>query len=547
MKVFTFCLYGTDRNYYDGLLENIQSIKQHYPEYEIFVYKGNCPEDWKLDNLDINIIYTKRDGAINMLYRYLPLRFAETGFVRDTDSRITERDRWCIDSFLSSNYTYHIIRDHVWHKSKIMGGLFGWKRPTDIELDLSVEQGYGYDEAVIANQLYPKIINETLVHTNVYALHKEHSQRIHIPRKDAWDFIGNVIWNGTPRFTYTLDVISQIDILRGQDQFEIIKYLTDDYNPISVPYNQRTLFFDTCFIANYYLNDIQKAQYWLSQFEFAEITPHVYSNGQFLLSKLGKRIVGTCDIDYKGNDDDVVIYYGNYPDWHRALPCSNRIYRHISRFYETKHDILDYHPSWENVDIIYILNLEERVDRYYDSLLALAAVKAPLDRIYHYRAKKDEKPAYMGATQNHVDVIQHFKESGKNTCLVLEDDFVFTDDKQRVWNSLSELWKSDVEYDICFLSLSKHGERQPYNDLLSITKQSCTTSSGYFLRKETVNGVYEVVNEGLRLMGETGDQHSYCIDRYWCKLPKLFFFKNKLGFQRPSYSNLLRSVSAHLD
>lgn len=545
MKIFSFCLYGTDRNYYDGLLENIQIVKQFYPNYEIFVYKGICPEDWKLK--DVNVIYTQRSGAINMLYRYLPLGFAEAGFVRDADSRITERDRWCIDEFLKSQYKYHIIRDHVWHKSRIMGGIFGWKSPIDIQFDFSQERDYGYDEAVLGDILYPKIVSQSLVHTNVFAFNGEHSERIHIPRKDVYDFIGNVIWNGSSRFTYTLDVISQINELRGQDQFEIIACLTDNYDPLSVSYNQRAVFYDTCYIANYYLNRLEKAQYWLSQFEFAEITPHIYANAGFLLPKLSKRIVATCDVEYKGDDDDVVIYYGNYPDWHRALPCSNRIYRHISKFFETKHDVVDYHPVWEAVDMIYILNLEERVDRFYDTLLSLAAIRAPLDRVFHYKAKKDDTPAYVGATKNHVDVIKHFKESGKANCLILEDDFVFTDDHSRVWNTLDQFWKLDLDYTICFLSLSKHGERRPYNEIVSITKQPCTTSSGYLLRKETVGNVYDTVNEGLRLMSETGDHHMYCIDRYWCKLTNLFFFKTKLGFQRPSYSNLLRSVSAHLD
>jgi hypothetical protein len=428
-----------------------------------------------------------------------------------------------------------------------MGGIFGWKQPMNIELDLSQEQGYGHDEDVLANILYPQILPNTLVHTNVSAFHGEYSERIHIPRKDAYDFVGNVMWNGNPRFTYSMDLVSRINELRGQDQFEVIAYLTNDYDPMAVPYNQRTVFYDTCYIANYYLNNIEKAQYWLRQFEFAEITSHVYNNANFLLTKLGKRIVATCDTEYKANDDDVVIYYGNYPDWHRALPGSNRIYRHIGKLNETQHDIIDYHPSWEPVDKIYILNLEERVDRFYDTLLALAAVKAPVHRIFHYKAKKDDTPAYVGATKNHADVIKDFKESGKNTCLILEDDFVFTDDRERIWNTLAQFWGSSIDYNICFLSLSKCGERQPYNDIVSITRQACTTSSGYFLKKDTVEEVSAVVDEGLRLMTETGDHHTFCIDRYWCKLPKLYFFKTKLGFQRPSYSNLLRSVSAHLD
>jgi oligopeptidase B len=61
---------------------------------------------------------------------------------------------------------------------------------------------------------------------------------------------------------------------------------------------------------------------------------------------------------------------------------SYRIYRHISRFFEVTHDTVLYHPSWEPVERIYILNLEERVDRYYDTLLALARLQAQIKGLY---------------------------------------------------------------------------------------------------------------------------------------------------------------------
>ncbi len=543
MKVFSFCLYGTDRNYYEGLLENIQIIQQYYPDYEIFVYRGICPSEWTLRG--INVIYTSREGPINMLYRYLPLTFADSGFVRDTDSRITERDRWCMDAFLKSSRVYHIIRDHVWHRSKIMGGMFGWKCSMNLPFRIHDETSYGMDEALLSQELYPLIVSQTLVHTNMFAYIGEHSERIEIPQKDAYDFVGNVIWDAQPKFTYDYDLVAQVDALRGQDQFALICFLTDMCDPQSISYSRRTPFYDTCYIANFYMNRIEKAQYWLAQFEFAEITCHVYQNAQYLLRKMG-RLVATCNPDYVGHPGDVVIHYGNYPDWHKALPCSTHIYRHISKFFDTQHDFVDYHPVWSHVDIVYILNLEERVDRFYEVLHTLGSLGVPLDRVYHYKASKDV-PSYVGATKNHVDVIRHFRDSGKDTCLVLEDDFVFADDRGRIYSTLERFWTTPLDYNICFLALSKYGERRPYNDLVSETRQTCTTSSAYFLRKETVETVLNTVDEGLRLMTETGDYHTYCIDRYWCKLPNLYSFKTKLGFQRPGYSNLTGKVVANLD
>ena len=42
----------------------------------------------------------------------------------------------------------------------------------------------------------------------------------------------------------------------------------------------------------------------------------------------------------------------------------------------------------------------------------------------------------------------------------------------------------------------------------------------------------------------------YCIDRYWTKMNKdnkMFIFSDKLGYQRPNYSNIKRTVSMFLD
>jgi hypothetical protein len=544
MKVFSFCLYGTEPNYYTGLLENIKLIREWFPEFDIFVYKGVCDPSWEIPNA--TVVETNREGAVNMLYRYTPLKTAEVGFVRDTDSRITERDRWCIQEFLASSYGYHMIRDHVWHKSRLMGGLFGWKKPIDISIEIPAEASYGYDEFYLGEVLYPRIVSDMIVHTNLFAFLGEHSARIKIPAKDPSDFIGNVIWNDVPRFASVPDPIERLNVLRGQDQFELIQYISDRVNPTDIPYSNRPVFFDTAYIANFYLRNVAKAQYWLSQFEFADISAHIRTNGNYLLPHLGK-LVASFDVNEQPGEGEVMIYYGNFPDGHLALPCSNRIYRHVSRFFEVTHTKVLYHSSWEKVDTIYILNLEERVDRYYDTLLALVSVKAPLHRVYHYKAQKGGLPPYVGATKNHVDVLDHFCKSGAENALILEDDFVFIDDRATVWSTLEKLWASALTYDLCFLSLSKLGKREPYSEIALRSLQPCTTSSGYLVQRDTAQKLFEVADEGLRKMQETGDHHTYCIDRYWTKLPQIFCVRPKLGFQRPSYSNLLCGVSSHLD
>ena len=546
MKVFSFCLYGSESNYYTGLLENIAIVREMFPDFEIYVYKGICDPSWTLPH-ELTVIETGKEGGINMFYRLLPLTFAEIGFTRDADSRITERDQWCIREFLESDKSYHVIRDHYYHRSKIMGGLFGWKKPLSISISTDRGFTYGDDEAFLASDVYPKIRGELLVHTNCRAYAGEATHRILYQPKDSTDFIGNVIWNGVPKFHTMIPVVELVAELIQHDQFELVTYLTDSVNPLSIRYDQRTDFYERAYRANYYLGRCKRAQEWLACYEFADINSHVVFNSEYLLPKLAPKLIATCDANREPAEDEVVVVYGAYPDWHHALPHSRKLYRHVSLFPRLRHTSVEYHSSWEPIGSIYILNLEERVDRYYETLLTLVSMHAPLHRIHRYIAKKDGLPPYVGATKNHVDVLTEFCENGNGHCLVLEDDFLFIGDQSNVWSSLDQLWKSSVDYSICFLSLSRLGPRHPIDGLLSQTKQDCTTSAGYIVKKESAQAVCDTAAEGLRLMQETGNHHIYCIDRYWTKLPNLVFFRTKLGFQRPSYSNLMNRVVAHLD
>jgi len=547
MKVFSFCIYGTERNYYDGLLENINIIRDYYPDFEIYIYKGICDSSWRFEGKNINVIETHREGGVNMFYRFLPITFAEVGFWRDADSRITERDRWCISEFLNSSKLYHITRDHYWHTAKIMGCSFGWKKTLEFSFDVNTFK-YGDDELYIAKHIYPLVVKDALVHTNNYAFIGEHVELITIPQKDKYDFVGNVIWNGKPKFEYTVgNPIDLINWLRSQDQFKLIQHITNDMNPMSIPYGQRRNVFDIAYTANYYLHDIPKAQYWLSQFEFAELDTHIYSNGNYLFGIMGKKVVATFDDKREPAENEVVIVYGNYPDWHHALPCSSKLYRHVSWFFQLKHDVVEYNPCWESVETIYILNLKDRSDRLSDTLCALASVHAPLHRVHHYKAEKSGLAPYVGATKNHVDCMKHFMNSDAKHCLIVEDDIVFIDEKEHVWNTIRTFFERQYENNITFLSISRIGERQPLDDLLSVTKQACTTSAAYFLNKCTIELVCSVASEGLEKMQETNNHHTYCIDRYWSNLPSLFYFKKKLVYQRPSFSNLTQSVNFHLD
>ena len=70
-----------------------------------------------------------------MFERFRAIEEADLVFFRDADSRMRERDRWCMAEFEKSDKSLHIIRDHFWHKSRIMGGAWGAKKGAFPRLD----------------------------------------------------------------------------------------------------------------------------------------------------------------------------------------------------------------------------------------------------------------------------------------------------------------------------------------------------------------------------------------------------------------------------
>jgi len=548
MKVFSFCLYGTDRNYYTGLLENIEIIRQHYPEFTIVVHKGFCDPTWVIpEGVEVNI--TNREGAINALLRYMSLCTADVGFVRDTDSRITARDRWCIDEFLKSDKSYHSIRDHYWHQSKLMAGTFGWKKALPIMMPTH-EVGYGYDEQFLDQCVYEQIKPELLVHTSVRAFVGEHAEWIERPCEDNHDFVGNVIWDGKPKFAHMPEHRQLIMEMRNHDQFALARRYIRDLDLMEIPYHHRC---DTLFVlvqCGYYLNDLAMSRRVYAAYEFADIRPLVIQQSSSLLNWMG-RVVASFDPTREPKDGEVVIVYGDYPDWHHGLPITNKLFRHPSFFSQVAHDVVESHPCWDSVDVVYILNLETRSDRYMETLSSLARVAAPLHKIYHYKAQKDPSMSpYAGATKNHLDAMVHFNQTPElKQCLVLEDDIVFTSDVSRVWSSVAEFFRRPYDYTLCFLAISRIGHREPFDDLLSRSRQPCTTSSAYFLRKPSSQEVQRVVQEGFDIIVKGQDpNYTGVIDQYWCShLPMIHFFKDKLAYQRPALSNLVGAVVANLD
>lgn len=199
---FSFCLYGpyTDK-YYRGLQENVRLIRSYYPNWDILVYAAPESVEFVSSIPSVCCIPTGKSGAVNMTYRFLVT--AKTHYdivcIRDTDSRIHARDRWCIDNFIDSPYSLYTIRDHPYHRYRIMGGLWGAKCSIHVNPDVLTaycskqDAGYMFDTQFLEQHIDRKnMIVYSYVSDGLFHDPNEKIRMIECSLPDG-DFCGNVV------------------------------------------------------------------------------------------------------------------------------------------------------------------------------------------------------------------------------------------------------------------------------------------------------------------------------------------------------------------
>jgi hypothetical protein len=187
MNLISFSLYGENPKYHVGAIENAQVIRSLLPNWKARFYCDySISKDvlQQLQEANAEIVLRRSSWHSNgMFWRYLPI--GEPGvnriLFRDADSRIGERDFESIDKWLASGFFAHIIRDHPFHQTPILGGLWGMK---NFEFDTShfwdlasnYSNEFGEDQRFLSAHVYPMVRRNALIHDPFFAFEP---QKIH--------------------------------------------------------------------------------------------------------------------------------------------------------------------------------------------------------------------------------------------------------------------------------------------------------------------------------------------------------------------------------
>lgn len=188
-KLIAFAVFGEDPKYRAGMLANVRAAQAHYPGWKLIVYcdRVNYEALMRVNLGDHTACVLQQEfsqGVEGMSWRLLAVLRPEAEVVlfRDADSVFSQREVAAVKEWLSTDLDAHIIRDHPYHYSPIMGGLLGVRgRALEILAGLTRERmsahrltEYGDDQVFLSQDLYPRVLDMALVHTNSVRIFPEY-------------------------------------------------------------------------------------------------------------------------------------------------------------------------------------------------------------------------------------------------------------------------------------------------------------------------------------------------------------------------------------
>tara|TARA_R110000851_G_scaffold232670_1_gene385274 strand:- start:44 stop:703 length:660 start_codon:yes stop_codon:yes gene_type:complete len=216
-KVISFSVYGDNPKYTIGLIRNLDLIKEIYPNWTTYVYFNNTVPSEIIDEVNsfenVETFDMSELQIPGMFWRFQPNddENVERFVIRDTDSRVTEREKVAVYEWIEDNKVLHIMRDHPHHNYPILGGMWGMKCENTFNMK---EEFINYTDSkelfekmtdmnFLRDIVYPKFSQDSTVHASYHG-YEPWAKEFTSPLIDK-RFIGEIINEDESReYHYTL-------------------------------------------------------------------------------------------------------------------------------------------------------------------------------------------------------------------------------------------------------------------------------------------------------------------------------------------------------
>lgn len=202
-QIVSFSLYGSDPRYTLGAQRNAELIREIMPGWTARFYSRRSKLSPELEILLLErgaeVVFVDEGNPLvkcTMCWRFLAADDPDVArfLVRDTDSRLSLREKAAVDAWIASGRAFHIIRDHPDHTPVINGGLWAATRGFLAKSGQSMAQlldayfrrtGFQYsaDNDFLEAEIWPLVKDNVAQHDSFHCV-RFHADPIPMPRTD---------------------------------------------------------------------------------------------------------------------------------------------------------------------------------------------------------------------------------------------------------------------------------------------------------------------------------------------------------------------------
>jgi len=203
--------------------------------------------------------------------------------------------------------------------------------------------------------------------------------------------------------------------------------------------------------------------------------------------------------------------------------------------------------GFNHFDIVYVINLEHRTDRWEHITNELNKTCIDANKIQRINAVYEEGLGQLGCSKSHILALETFLRTDETVqhALILEDDFMFSETQDVVNTTTNQFFEHIHDYDVVMLASSTKLDEPCEHPFVRRALKAHTTA-GYAVNRKFAEQLLQNYREGAALLDQNRHEDKsvwiqYAIDAYMNNIvptSKWYCFHPKLAKQLPSYSDI---------
>ena len=194
----------------------------------------------------------------------------------------------------------------------------------------------------------------------------------------------------------------------------------------------------------------------------------------------------------------------------------------------------------DKVNKIVYINMDARTDRKSILLREFERLGFPDDKIMRFPASSYHGCANTGCLLSHANVLEIAYNMNFQNVLILEDDFVFIEDTQKIHNDIKSFFELKIDWDVVMLTTCAAVVSENTNSLISRISSS-GNGAGYLVNRPMMLELSTLFKANVENLFSTKQHWIYQNDILWKTImatSQWYMFNHYLGYQKEGYSDL---------